>query len=81
MVSLIFAYFGPETTLPFASGIVMVIGFVIMVGRNGLNYLGRKLRRALRFGKEPEVVGRASRNLESPLADEPTTADADLEAK
>ena len=80
MVSLIFAYFGPETTLPFASGIVAVVGFVFMVGRNGLNYVGRKLRRALRFGKPPEVVGRASRKVgETVVVESPTTA-PDLEA-
>ena len=59
MVSIIFAYFGPETTLPLASALVAVVGFIFMVGRNGLFYIGRKLRSLFRFGKEPAVVGRA----------------------
>ena len=30
---MIFAYFGPETTLPIASGVAAVAGFVLMGGK------------------------------------------------
>lgn len=79
MISLMLAYFGPETTLPLASGIVAAVGFVFVVGRNGLHYIARKARGAWRFGKQPEVAGRAGRKVsETPAAEAPSPA-PDLE--
>jgi hypothetical protein len=40
----IFAYFGPETTLPLISGIMAVVGFAFVMGRNGFYFLGRWFR-------------------------------------
>jgi hypothetical protein len=40
----LFAYFGPETTLPLASGIMTVVGFAFMMGRNSFSFLGRQIR-------------------------------------
>lgn len=39
-----FAYFGPETTLPAASILAVVVGFVLTVGRLSLNTITRWVR-------------------------------------
>ena len=43
-MTVIFAYFGPETTLPVASVLAAVVGFVMMIGRGSISMLGRWLR-------------------------------------
>jgi hypothetical protein len=41
--SLIFAYFGPETTLPLTSAIACVVGALMMFGRAGLQFCLRSI--------------------------------------
>jgi hypothetical protein len=43
-----FAYFGPETTLPVASALAAVVGFVLMVARMSRGAVGRLLRNGRR---------------------------------
>ena len=45
---MIFAYFGPETTLPLASTIASVTGVVLVSGRVMLSWFSRKFRSASR---------------------------------
>lgn len=47
---MLFAYFGPETTLPFASVFATIVGFALMFGRVSLRLAqvaARKLGRAI----------------------------------
>lgn len=44
MSGLIFAYFGPETTLPLASTFAAVTGFVLAAGRAVTFWLSKKAR-------------------------------------
>ena len=41
---MIYAYFGPETTLPLASVLVGVVGFFLTVGRVAFSGLAQKVR-------------------------------------
>jgi hypothetical protein len=45
---MIFAYFGPETSLPLASAATAVVGFALMVGRVSMAFMSRRLRAAHR---------------------------------
>ena len=45
---MLFAYFGPETTLPLASVLAGVLGVVMMFGRATLRVLARPFRALLR---------------------------------
>lgn len=59
----LFAYFGPETTLPLASAVAAVVGVVLTVGRLGYATVVRwvRLTKSRLFGvaarKSPESVG------------------------
>jgi len=44
MSGLLFAYFGPETTLPLASTFAAVTGFVLAAGRAVTFWFARKAR-------------------------------------
>jgi hypothetical protein len=43
-IVVIFAYFGPETTLPLTSTIAAVVGLVLATGRGVTCWLSQKLR-------------------------------------
>jgi hypothetical protein len=45
---MIFAYFGPETTLPLASVLAGILGVLMMFGRAASRLLARPLRVLLR---------------------------------
>jgi hypothetical protein len=45
---MIFAYFGPETTLPAASIAAAVVGFLLTTGRLFTNGVTRRLRALVR---------------------------------
>ena len=65
-MTFLFAYFGPETSLPLASGIVAVAGFALMMGRKSFQFLGRRVRAVARWlvRSEPRfVAGRPSRKI------------------
>ncbi len=54
----VLAYFGPEVSLPLASGIVAVLGFVLMMGRSCFHFVGGRIRGvARRFGSTDLQVG------------------------
>jgi hypothetical protein len=44
---MVFAYFTPEVTLPVASALATVVGFVLMVGRAPFRFAARRLRAAM----------------------------------
>jgi hypothetical protein len=47
----LFAYFGPEASLPLASGIMAILGFALMMGRSCLTFVGQRFRTvSRRFG-------------------------------
>jgi hypothetical protein len=41
---MLFAYFGPEVTLPVASVLAGALGFIMMVGRAPFRFIGRLFR-------------------------------------
>jgi hypothetical protein len=45
-VSVLFAYIGPDVTLPLMSMLAAVFGFIMMVGRAPIRYAAKVLRRA-----------------------------------
>jgi hypothetical protein len=45
----LFAYFGPETSLPLASGIMAVLGFAFMMGRSCFYFVGHRIRGVTRW--------------------------------
>lgn len=50
---MVFAYFGPETTLPLASVLAASLGFLMMMGRGSLRFVTRLARSAVsRLGKK-----------------------------
>ncbi len=49
---MVFAYFTPEVTLPVASAVAAIFGFIMMVGRAPFRYAARSLRAAARQGKK-----------------------------
>jgi hypothetical protein len=54
----IFAYFGPETSLPLASGVMAIVGFAFMMGRRCYYFVGNRLRGVSRwFGPTELEVG------------------------
>ena len=48
---LIFAYFGPETTLPVATAISALVGFLLLVARAPLRLVGQSARKAARWAR------------------------------
>jgi hypothetical protein len=44
MTLIIFAYFGPETTLPIASTLAVITGFILATGRALTGWFTWKLR-------------------------------------
>lgn len=53
---MIFAYIGPETTIPLLSVIASVIGALLMCGRTTFKYLIRKAKRLIGFGHTAESL-------------------------
>jgi hypothetical protein len=47
-ISVLFAYFGPEVTLPVASALASVIGCLLVVGRAPFRFAARAFRAAVR---------------------------------
>ena len=45
---MIFAYFGPETSLPLTSAATAVVGFALMMGRVSFAFITRRIRFARR---------------------------------
>ena len=43
-MSILFAYFGPETTLPLASAATAIVGFFLMMGRLSISFITRWFR-------------------------------------
>jgi hypothetical protein len=63
----LFAYFGPETSLPLASGLMAVLGFAFMMGRSCFYFVGNRFRGVSRwFGTAEPRVGssRVARRIE-----------------
>lgn len=69
---MLFAYFGPETTLPFASVLATIVGFVLMFGRVTLRLIqvaarrvwrtiGPGPRKTAKHGSSPHLFDRRSR--------------------
>jgi hypothetical protein len=56
---MLFAYFGPEVTLPVASILVAAGGFIMMIGRAPFRFAARVIRSAIRglkrVGKKLDV--------------------------
>jgi hypothetical protein len=61
---VLFAYFGPETTLPLASVLAASLGFVMMMGRSSLRIVRRVARSVMprskanhrgKFGDAPQM--------------------------
>ncbi len=48
MSTLIFAYFGPETTLPVASVLAAAVGFILASGRLVTSWITQKFRSSKR---------------------------------
>ena len=57
---MLFAYFSPEVTLPVASVIATLTGFVLACGRPVVSWIGRRLRLGGRKGIELERTAEAS---------------------
>ncbi len=48
MTMILFAYFGPETTLPVASGLTALVGLALVTGRQAVALVVKGIRRAIR---------------------------------
>jgi hypothetical protein len=54
---IVFLYLGPETTLPLASALAAVIGFVLIVWRRAVGIAGRAFRSLRKKASSPSVEG------------------------
>lgn len=57
MISPLFAYVGPETTVPLLSALASVGGFLLMFGKSTIRFAIRKVRGAVGLGDASETVG------------------------
>jgi hypothetical protein len=75
---MIFAYFGPETTLPLTSALAAVFGFVLMFGQRARFFIAALIRnkRNGNAGRPPAIARNQGDRIRRPVSRSAMTPDA-----